>query len=272
MPQQSDEQAVAEKAAQILDEPADVMTLLQQEEDKIIAASESGESESEETPSSAESETEAPSVAEAGPTMDSLSSKIEALTGVVHSLIGGQQPKAEQEEEAEYEIEYDVGDLPEEFEPLRPILNRMGQAIHKELASQHDTVSKMASAVDAGFNEINADRVRERFKITPALEDKITEYARERGLRYQNARQLGLVVEDYFKIHPEDNPRREQKPAAGKKPSAADKSMEATRPSGGKTFDTLAVRKPGRRSFNDSWETAIQKVSERVRTGRPLSI
>lgn len=266
MPQnKSGDNAAAESVAELLDEPENVLSELEREEAKIIARSE-GRVQEEEEPEVEEEESSAESEIDEEPSRSvstqDLLSKIDQLTGVVQALMQGKKPDmgGESDDEEGFDIEYDVGDLDEEYESLRPALNRMGQAVHRELAELQNTVQKLAHTVHSGFDEMSADKVREKYSVTPDEEDKIVNWARERGMRYENARQLSLVVGDYRKLHPKG-----EKP---KKRESDDRAMAPSRPTGKKTFDKNEFRKPGRRTFNESFDRAALEIQEKIRTGR----
>jgi len=172
------------------------------------------------------------------------------------------QSEEEGSDETEDDFKYSFGDLPEQYEELRPYLERFGTFHIKKSQELLKAYQKLDQTLAVKVDEINADRVREKFQLSESDEEAVVQYARDRGMRYDNVRQLEKVVESWreYKELQEYRSKKKRKVDSEANPATPARSRRAT--------DKTVVREAGRRSYDDSFDYAIAKTLTDLKRGR----
>lgn len=182
--------------------------------------------------------------------------RVQALEAKVQELL--QQKKAAEEEQEE-EVEFDAGDLPEDYtaKDFKPILDRAGTVLAKEIAKARRELKQEVKAAREELaakirDEVIAARVRQTHGITTDQENKITAWAEKMGFRYETEAQLSEVIKTYKKVHSEEEDGQATRTAA--RPSPAPRVRPTAQSAAGKS-------KPARpRTFDESMKDAFNRA------------
>lgn len=176
--------------------------------------------------------------------------------------------------ETDDDVEFDSGEMPEDYRDLKPTLDRAGTVLAKEIAKRdraralENEANRKADREEIRAEvraEIAAERIRDEYKIDDAQEKKITAFLSEHGVRPENPEQLKKGVALYYRIHPEEKPdyeekKRERKPSATPfvRPTSV-ASKEKAKPAAPRTFNE---------SMRESYKRATRQVIDEIKAGK----
>lgn len=118
------------------------------------------------------------------------------------------------EDEVNEEIPYDIGDLPDDAEELREVLNRVGRASSSQVRALERKINSLVDTQQRRLNEIETSMIRVNLKVSKAEEDAIVEWAKNKGRVFRNGQELVSVIEDYRDAQELEGYRRKSKETA----------------------------------------------------------
>ncbi len=186
-------------------------------------------------------------------------SKFESRVQGIEQLVQG---IAQSGRPAEEPAPFTIGELPEGFDVMSEPMNKLQGYVQDQILEVRRGMQGLASAVQDAIDEIHVNQVRKDFKVSKAEEDEFCSWADEHGILYENPQQLEKALGLYRKVTGVE--------ANAKKQSVAPETALANpkaRPTGSRTFDKDLVRKPGRSTFDDAFNHAVQVTNQAIRNG-----
>jgi hypothetical protein len=175
----------------------------------------------------------------------------------------------DEEEEDDDNFTYDVGDVGEEFEGIRPALERNGKFLLSHVRAAEKKISKLESGLQKRFDEMEAAVIRSSLNITQEEEDAIVDFANKRGRTYANAKELRALVQDYRDSAELRELRREKK-ETGKLQEAKSPERTVPRKRGTSRQAAEELEEVTGDSYNSSWDRSVKKVLDDLRTGKGI--
>lgn len=231
------------------------------------------DTELEELPDETEEETEQPDEEETeeeptssprGPDSSSFAPLLEAFSKFESRVAGIEQfvqNLAQREPETEEEP-FTIGPLPEGFDVLDEPMKKLQGYFQGQLLEIRHGMQGLATAMQDAIDEIHVDQIRKEYKVAKAEEDEFCVWADDHGIAYENPRQLEKALQLYRKVEGKASKAKAEKVA----PETALQNPKS-RPTGSRTFDKDLVRKPGRSTFDDAFNHAVQVTNQAIRTG-----
>ena len=199
--------------------------------------------------------------------------RVQQLEGRLKELETKQEAKKAAEEDDE--VEFDSGEMPEDYKDFKPTFDRAGTVLAKEIAK---TRRELKAEMTAGLKtereklladvraEIAADRIRGTYKIDAEKEKAIGAFADEHGFRTDNPQHLEAVVKLFNKLHPVKSEEQELRPA--RRPSSnphvrptstSSRTEEKAKPVRAATFD---------QRMQKSFESAKRQLVNDLKAGK----
>lgn len=162
----------------------------------------------------------------------------------------------------EDDIPFDVGEIDDSVDAVRPALNRMGKAQLERTKAVEGKLDLVGGRLQARIDQLEALLVMQAMKVDKAQVPEIIDWARKNDKSYTNAEELEAIILAYRDAE-ELKQLRAEKAARAKKPEVNTRQRPVARDSGEKLDDLK-----GEDSFTRAWNRSVRQQLSELKSGR----